>query len=175
MFGGIIMSIVEKIRSLSFAKKMLLYMMFCAACFILVTHVAESSKISYEKSEAVLFADNLNSHTKVYVDIVDIEPLYALYQSDNVSVDNVLCKCTTTSGSVVWIKMTPVQYNEHIDPDAKLNMIFNSSVEKTSFSSSPLRLEGKTLTLSTLPGSVRSKIDTKLYIMFERVISDKIE
>lgn len=114
------------------------------------------------EKEPVAFTTDLRPGSPAFVDVVSIEPVYRMGETQ-FSYDYTACRCITTDGETMWIYMEAAQYNQY------LNHINFKALEwqagKTTFAQ-PLRFHG---TVKTSDGTFdglerRTKTDTLLVL-----------
>lgn len=148
----------------------------CVVGFIilLTAIISGFSQCSYNRKEMVEYSSSLESGDKAYTDIVSIEPKYAMTMETSKFVSyiyEVVCKCRDINGRTVWVCMSVSDYNEYIDPEAKLEKFYETDFDTVGFPKG-LRILGKVCDTKDKDGLV-IKIGSGTFLDFESVITEK--
>ena len=96
---------------------------------------SSSSSSATSKKEEAKFSSSASSGDAVYADIVWIFPEIGIYTQGNSYYSYFVCKCKTSSGSIVWVYMTCTEYKNNFDSSASTS-IYNQYADEVTFSSS---------------------------------------
>ncbi len=118
------------------AAGIMIFVMVGTFGYIIEPSLEQSSAPSqtFAVSEAKWFSQSVSSGTPVYVDVVSIEPSIGIGYNENANTD-VVCKCETSDGSMVWVYMTVQDYITHIDSTARITNPNSTEFEAVRYSS----------------------------------------
>ena len=134
---------------------------------ILIFELVESAHVNAAKPKGpeVEYSEDLEEKRLCYFNVSQIEPVYAISFSTGVSPSNLVCKCYTPDGRVVWLSITPDDYNANFDATARFgyNASFQTLYPKN------IRIHGYTRAADKVDDSLRYKTGAETVVEFQSV------
>lgn len=138
-------------------KKIIKTIIICAVIAIIALLMVNASIDSEHNSEFRNFATKKmdDDYTNVYADVVSMEPeyfVYTTYGSSPRSITDVICKCETVEGKIIWVVIDVWRYPEGNSYD---EMSFKTQYYSES---NPMRLKGSVTTAKKVIGDLEDEI-----------------
>ncbi len=136
---------------------------------IVIFELVEAAHVNAAKPKGpeVEYSEDLEEKRLCYFDVVRIEPVYSISVSGFTATEpmNLVCECRTPDGSVVWLSITPDDYKECFDPNARFG--FNASFQ--ALAPRDRRIHGYTRAAENVQDGLRYKTGAETVVEFQSV------
>lgn len=130
------------------------------------------SQCSYNNTESVVFTPDVEDGIPVYADIISVDPTFGTYTTSPTHFNSLICKCETTDGAFIWVKMSTFEYTGDFNPDATPDdpLLRYAGVDarypSVSFST-PVRIYGKSMESEDAVDGLYEEIQEEMIISFK--------
>ena len=128
---------------------------------------SSGNKPSYNQSSEVIFSSSVTAGTDVYADIVSIFPAIGIYTQGSSYYTHFVCKCETSTGSLVWVYISASEYKKHFDANVSTS-IYNDYKDEKTFTYSK-RIHGEARKADNVMSGLSSDTGATMLIDFESV------
>ena len=120
----------------------------------------------------VAYSRDCNVEQEVYVDIISIEPSIGISLENTSTNTDVVCKCTASSGDIVWVYMSIDEYLSNIDSTADLTNS-DAAIYETVTYSPAVRIHGIVSYANSLCAGLALDISSTKVIRFSSMDIEK--
>ena len=134
---------------------------------ILIFELVESAHVNAAKPKGpeVEYSEDLEEKRLCYFNVSQIEPVYKIGYVGPQEPNSLVCKCYTPDGRVVWLSITPDDYNANFDATARFgyNASFQTLYPKN------IRIHGYTRAADKVDDSLSYKTGAETVVEFQSV------
>ena len=134
---------------------------------ILIFELADSARVNAAKPKGpeVEYSEDLEEKRLCYFNVSQIEPVYKIGYLGPQEPNNLVCKCYTPDGRVVWLSIKPDDYKTNFDATARFG--YNASFQ-TVYPKS-CRIHGYTRAADKVDDSLRYETGAETVVEFQSV------